>query len=208
MGTDTRRRTRITIAAVALLAGVVAVPVANGAVSGDEDDTKAQGNHCTLDVGSEELECFDSLDDATGIDGGQRLLDASTGKAQAEGETRKGEEPVASSGLATKDDDEDEDEPEKNIVSATLFTETQYGGKSLTIKHTELCDGDEDDVDFELDLAEEWQGEVSSVQPWGNCTLNLFSETGTEGERDGPFKELTPNLGEVMNDRAKSISFS
>lgn len=205
MATDTKRRTRITVAAVALLAGVIAVPVANGAVSGDEggSDAKAQGKHCTLNVESGKTKCFDSLDAATGIPGSQRLLDASAGKAKADGETRAGEEPVASSGVSTE-----EEEGEGAIISATLFKDTKYGGGSLTIRNAELCDGDADDVDFQIDLDDEWKKQISSIQPWGRCTLNLFSEPGLGGDRDGPFDELTPNLGEVMDNRTQSISFS
>ncbi|OEU85711.1 hypothetical protein DB35_12915 [Streptomyces abyssalis] len=205
MATETRRRMRITVAAVALLAGVIAVPVANGAVSGDEGgaEAKGQGNHCTLDAKSGETQCFESLDKATGIPGSKRLLDASTGKAKAAGETRAGKEPVASSGVSTKDEGE-----ESNIIGATVFEDTRYGGASLTITNTALCDGDADDVDFKIDLSDDWKDKISSIQPWGNCTLNLFSEPGEEGERDGPFAELTPNLGDVMDNRTKSISFS
>jgi hypothetical protein len=203
MATDTKRRTRITIAAVALLAGVIAVPVANGAVSGDEGagEAKAQGKHCTLNAKSGKTECFESFDAATGIPGSKRLLDASAGKAKADGETRAGDEPVASSGVSTKDEG-------GAIISATIFKDTKYGGGSLTITNAELCDGDADDVDFQIDLDDEWKKKVSSIQPWGNCTLNLFSEPGLGGERDGPFADLTPNLGDVMDNRTQSISFS
>ncbi|RAJ63270.1 hypothetical protein K378_03381 [Streptomyces sp. Amel2xB2] len=204
MATDTRRRTRITIAAALLLAGVVAVPVANGAVSGEADGSagKGQGNHCTLDAKTGETQCFKSLDAATGIEGSQRLLDASTGKAKATGETRTGDAPVASSGVSTKDDEE------SNIIGATVFEDTRYGGASLTITNTALCDGDADDVDFKIDLGDDWKDKISSIQPWGNCTLNLYSEPGQSGDRDGPFDELTPDLGKVMDDRTQSISFS
>jgi hypothetical protein len=202
MATDTKRRTRITVAAVALLAGVIAVPVANGAVSGEGAGSaaKGQGNHCTLDAKSGETQCFESLDEATGIEGSKRLLDASTGKAKATGETRSGEAPVASSGVSTKD--------ESNVIGATVFEDTKYGGATLTITNTALCDGDADDVDFKIDLADDWKDKISSIQPWGNCTLNLFSEPGQGGDRDGPFDELTPNVGNVMDNRTQSISFS
>lgn len=201
MATDAKRRMRITVAAAALLAGIVAVPVANGAVSGEEGNTSTgQGNHCTLDAKSGKTQCFESLDAATGIEGSERLLDASTGKAEATGETRRGETPVASSGVSTKD--------ESSVIGATVFEDTRYGGASLTITNTALCDGDADDVDFKIDLADDWKDKISSIQPWGNCTLNLYSEAEQGGDRDGPFDELTPDLGNVMDNRTKSISFS
>ncbi|SCK55361.1 hypothetical protein [Streptomyces sp. WMMB 322] len=202
MATDTKRRTRITVAAVALLAGVIAVPVANGAVSGDETkgDAKGQGNHCTLNAESGETQCFKSLSKAAGVPESDRLLDAPATGGKAEiSEARKGDKPVASSGVTTQG--------EGDIIAATLFKDTKYGGGSLTITAESLCNGD-DDVDFQIDLDDEWKDQISSVQPWGNCTLNLFSEPGLGGDRDGPFKELTPNIGDVMDNRAKSISFS
>ncbi|NLU74836.1 hypothetical protein HCC61_19515 [Streptomyces sp. HNM0575] len=187
---------------MALLAGVIAVPVANGAVSGQGSGSaaKGQGNHCRLDAKSGKTQCFKSLDSATGIQGSERLLDASTGKAKALGETRAGDKPVASSGVSTKD--------ESNIIGATVFEDTKYGGASLTITNTALCDGDADDVDFKIDLGDDWKKKISSIQPWGNCTLNLYSEPGQGGDRDGPFDELTPNIGNVMDDRTQSITFS
>ncbi|WP_314177835.1 hypothetical protein [Streptomyces winkii] len=203
MATDTRRRTRITVTAVLLLAGVIAVPVANGAVSGGEAGAQGQGKHCTLNAESGETRCFKSLDAATGIPGSERLLDASAGKAKATGETRPGDEPIASSGEPSQG--------EGGIISATLFDKTRYGGASLTIKNTELCDGDADDaedVDFAIDLGKSWTNKISSVQPWGDCTLNLYSKPGEKGERDGPFDQLTPDIGDVMDNRTQSVSFS
>ncbi|WP_314177421.1 hypothetical protein [Streptomyces winkii] len=203
MATDTRRRTRITVAAVVLLAGVIAVPVANGAVSGQEggSDAKGQGNHCTLNAKTGETRCFKSLSKATGVPGSDRLLDAPSGKKAEVSEARSGDKPVASSGVTTQDEG-------GGIIGATVFEDTKYGGASLTITNTELCDGDADDVDFKIDLGDDWKDKISSIQPWGNCTLNLYSEAGQSGDRDGPFDELTPDIGDVMDDRTKSISFS
>lgn len=204
MANDARRRTRITVAAVALLAGVVAVPVANGAVSGQEGGktSAGQGDHCRLDAKTGKTQCFESFDDATGIPGSKRLLDASTGKAKATGMTRAGSAPVASSGVSAKD------EGDGSAIGATVFEDKRYGGASLTITNASLCDGDEDDVDYKIDLSDDWKKKISSIQPWGNCTLNLYSEPGEGGDRDGPFKELTPDLGSVMDDRTQSITFS
>jgi len=202
MATDARRRTRITVAAVALLAGVIAVPVANGAVTGDETggDVKGQGNHCTLNAETGKTQCFTSLSKATGLPDSDRLLDApSAGKKAGISEAREGDKPIASSGVSTKEDGD--------IIAGTIFKDTKYGGGSLTITTDSLCNGD-DDVDFQIDLDDEWKDQISSLQPWGNCTLNLFSEPGLGGDRDGPFKDLTPNIGDVMDNRAKSISFS
>lgn len=201
MAEDSRRRTRIIVAASLLLAGVIAVPVANGAVTGEEGgQAKAQGKHCTLDAKTGKTQCFDSLSKATGLPDSERLVDAASGgKAAAKNsEARAGKEPVAAAGTT---------QGEGNIVAATLFKDTKFGGGSLTVMNTALCESD-DDVDFQIDLDEEWKNKISSVQPWGNCTLQLFSEPGLGGERDGPFGDLTPNIGDVMDNRAQSISFN
>lgn len=211
MATDSKRRTRITIVAVALLAGVVAVPVANGAVSGQESGTKATGSgqHCTVDAKSGKTKCFKTLEEATGIPGADRMLDASTGKAKVPGEVQKGSAPVhgldaaPKSGVSAKDEGDPAD-----VIGATVFDEERYGGASLTIYNAGLCDGDADDVDFKIDLADDWKDKISSIQPWGNCTLNLYSEPGEGGDRDGPFDELTPDIGDLMDNKTKSISFS
>lgn len=198
MASNARRRTRITVATVALLAGVVAVPVANGAISEDGADVKGQGNHCTIDAGSGETRCFESLTEATGVPGSEKLV-----RASGDG-TRSTKAGADAAPLASADDTQGEG----NIMAATLFADTQYGGGSLTVKNAELCDGDADDVDFQIDLADEWKDKISAVQPWGNCTLNLYSEPGLGGDRDGPFDELTPDIGDALDDRTQSISFS
>jgi hypothetical protein len=205
MADDIRRRTRITGAAVALFAGVIAVPVANGAVSEGKggSDAKGQGNHCTLNAKTGETRCFRSLSEATGVPGSERLVDASSGgKKAAISAYRVGDKPVASPGVSAKNEDDG------SAIGATVFQEPKYGGASLTIRNATLCDGDADDVDFKVDLAEDWKNKISSVQPWGDCTLNLYSMPAQGGERDGPFAELTPNIGDVMDNKTKSISFS
>ena len=95
----------------------------------------------------------------------------------------RGGQPVASSGIDTK--------AEGDIIAATIFKNTKYGGGSMTITNTALCESD-DGVDLQIDLDESWKNKVSSIQPWGRCTLNLFSEPGLGGERDGPFENGDP----------------
>ncbi|GAA4620691.1 hypothetical protein [Saccharopolyspora hordei] len=94
-----------------------------------------------------------------------------------------------------------------DVIQATLFTEVNYGGSSFTIYGSDVCEKD-GVVNFQLNLPDDWKDVVSSVQPWAQCWIWLYPEPDLGGERDGPFKENTPDVGELMNDRAQSVGLS
>lgn len=93
------------------------------------------------------------------------------------------------------------------VIQGTVFDNRDYGGESLTIYGSGLCEKN-DQVDYSLNLPEEWKNRVSSVQPWGGCWIWLYPETDLGGDRDGPFKENTPFVGDLLDDRTQSVGFS
>ncbi|MCF6521586.1 hypothetical protein [Streptomyces sp. JJ36] len=93
------------------------------------------------------------------------------------------------------------------VIQGTFFEHDGYGGASLTIYGAEPCVKD-GWVNFQYDLDDWWKDRISSVQPWANCWLWLYPEPDLGGDRDGPFKENTPDIGTFMNDRTESIGFS
>ena len=93
------------------------------------------------------------------------------------------------------------------ITQATLFEEKDFGGASFTVYGDGLCEKN-DQVDYQINLPEDWRNRVSSVQPWGDCWIWLYPEPDLGGERDGPFKENTGDVGELMNDRTRSVGLS
>lgn len=94
-----------------------------------------------------------------------------------------------------------------DVIQATLFTEPDYGGSSFTVYGSGLCEKD-GVVNYQINLPDEWKNAVSSVQPWGGCWIWLYPEPDLGGERDGPFKENTADVGEFMNDRTQSVGLS
>ncbi|MCA1186366.1 MULTISPECIES: hypothetical protein [unclassified Saccharopolyspora] len=93
------------------------------------------------------------------------------------------------------------------VVQGTLFDEENYGGDSFTIYGSGLCEKD-GWVDYQIDLPDDWKDRVTSVQPWGDCWIWLYPEPGLGGDRDGPFKENTAYVGDLMNDRTQSVGLS
>lgn len=93
------------------------------------------------------------------------------------------------------------------VVQATLFDNRDFGGDSFTVYGEAPCEKD-GVVNYQLDLPDEWKNRVSSVQPWGNCWIWLYPEPGLGGDRDGPFKENTGHVGDLMDDRTQSIGLS
>ncbi|CAM05980.1 hypothetical protein A8924_7175 [Saccharopolyspora erythraea NRRL 2338] len=93
------------------------------------------------------------------------------------------------------------------VIQATLFDNRDYGGASFTVYGESLCKKD-GVVNYQLDLPDDWKNRVSSVQPWGNCWIWLYPEPGLGGDRDGPFDENTPHVGDLMDDRTQSIGLS
>ena len=94
-----------------------------------------------------------------------------------------------------------------DVIQATLFADPNYGGASFTVYGSEMCDKD-GVVNFQINLPDDWKNIVSSVQPWGGCWIWLYPEPDLGGERDGPFKENTPDVGSMLNDRTQSVGLS
>lgn len=94
-----------------------------------------------------------------------------------------------------------------DVIQGTLFDNRDYGGDSPTVYGAGLCEKN-DQVDYDLNLPGEWQDRISSVQPWGNCWIWLYPEPDLGGERDGPFKENTPFVGDLLDDRTQYVGLS
>lgn len=94
-----------------------------------------------------------------------------------------------------------------DVIQATLFADPNYGGGSFTVYGSGMCEKD-GVVNFQINLPDDWKDAISSVQPWGGCWVWLYPEPDLGGERDGPFKENTPDVGSMMNDRTQSVGLS
>ncbi|WP_460441799.1 hypothetical protein [Amycolatopsis stemonae] len=99
------------------------------------------------------------------------------------------------------------DEKADGVTQGTFFDGPDYTGDSLTITGPELCKKD-GWVNWQFDLGDDWKNKISSVQPWGDCWIWLYPEPNLGGDRDGPFKENTGNIGSFMDNRTQSIGFS
>jgi len=190
----TARLSRIIgIATAALLtAGAAAAPPA-GAVAGDSGT-----EHCIMDSGNGEQRCFATFPEAIAAATEGRVTDAPatvrTGTAGAEFRAEMKRFGASQSAAA-------------GVVQGTFFDDGQFGGSSLTVYGSAPCKKD-GWVEYQYDVSEDWKNRISSVQPWADCWIWLYPERGLGGDRDGPFKENTADIGTLMNDRTQSIGFS
>lgn len=202
----TRRARRARTAAVVVLslAGAAVATAPAQAASGTAGEGARAGSdgarHCILDLSSGEQNCFANFTRAveTATDGRITDAPASAGSAARDRGFRAETKQLAASSQAALQGD---------VIQGTFFEHDGYAGASLTVYGTAPCEKD-GWVDFQLDLADEWKNVISSVQPWANCWIWLYPETGLNGDRDGPFKENTADIGSFMNDRTQSIGFS
>jgi hypothetical protein len=188
---------KVLSAAVAAAAGatVIAVGTVTGLPGAANAAPSPNGAHCALNPNSGEQACFDTFDEAMAFASGGAIEDAPANGAQA----------MRDQGFQAKV--AAADEQPNNIIQGTVFSDTNFGGSSLTIYGPEMCKKD-GWVNWQLDLSEDWKNTISSVGAWGECWIWLYPEPGLNGDRDGPFKQDTADIGEFMNDRAQSIGFS
>jgi len=91
------------------------------------------------------------------------------------------------------------------VIAATAFDESNYRGSTLTMVAPHPCTKN-GKLDWWYDLsATGWTNRISSVQPWANCWIWLYPESG---DRDGPFKTNTPDVGAYINNRAFYVGLS
>ncbi|WP_019358953.1 MULTISPECIES: hypothetical protein [Streptomyces] len=192
-----RHRTRrtVTLAATVLLAGAVTAPAAQAAPASSGGGPR----HCTLDLNTGAERCFADFTAAVEHASGGRIDDAPASARAAAHDSgfRARARSLAADGERQAD----------GVIQGTFFEDVDFGGDSLTITGASLCEKD-GWVDYQYDLQDAWKNRISSVQPWGNCWLWLYPEPDLGGDRDGPFKENTADIGSFMNDRTQSIGFS
>lgn len=195
------RNTRFRAAAALVTLAVAAAVTATGGPAGAAPNTHTAGDeHCVLDTGSGVQECFDTFPEAMSAASGGRISQAPESGQLAASDTDFREQTRQ---LAADDDAVAQGE----VIQGTFFDDTNYGGDSLTVRGEAPCVKD-GWVDWELTLDDDWKDRISSLQPWANCWIWLYPEPDLGGDRDGPFKENTADIGSYMNDRAQSIGFS
>lgn len=194
-----RRRARAAVAAAAAaalttVAGALSIPSAQASPAGE-----GPARHCVANSAGEQ-KCFRSFTEAIDSASGGRIDDApsSARAATHDAGLRAATEQLAASPKAQAAGD---------VITGTFFHDQDFGGASLTVTSSGMCEKD-GYVDYQHDFADDWKDRISSVQPWGNCSLWLYPEPNLGGDRDGPFDENTADIGTLMNDRAQSVGFS
>lgn len=191
-------KARKKLLAAAALAAAGAATTAVVAVTGIPGSALADPvQHCVQNVNTGEQRCF--------ADFGEAVAFATQG--QVTGVPNDAPAAVNSGALRAQLDAAPSIKAAGDIIQGTVFENADYGGSSLTIVGPALCEKD-GVVNWQYDLTDDWKNRITSVQAWGNCWLWLYPEPGLNGDRDGPFKENTPNIGDFMNDRTQSIGFS
>ncbi|MFD4987955.1 hypothetical protein [Streptomyces sp. NPDC058374] len=189
---------RRTLRAVALALAAGTPLLLGGAPAGAAPGATVQ--HCVLDLDTRHQECFDTFTDAVSTASGGRITDAPAAAVTAaqSPELRRETVALAKDEAAVR---------AGSVIQGTFYDDTNYGGDSFTVYGEAPCEKN-DQVDYEYTFEDAWQNRISSVQPWAECWIWLYPEPGLGGDRDGPFKENTPDIGSYMNDRTRSVGFS
>ncbi|KOX23607.1 hypothetical protein [Nocardiopsis sp. NRRL B-16309] len=156
----------------------------------------APAQHCVGDIDGGGQECFDSYEQAIGA------AQDRVGRTLAEQERALAARERALSGsapgtLAAASD--------FDVIIGTYFEHANYGGATFTLYGDNTCQGG-DDIEFTYTFPSGWRNIISSAQPWARCSLWLHAGPDGTGDRDGPYRENTPDIGGYMNDRTVSTT--
>ncbi|MFF3460142.1 hypothetical protein ACFYXH_38780 [Streptomyces sp. NPDC002730] len=157
--------------------------------------------HCVLALDTGRQTCYEGFTAAFSAASGGRITDAPDNlKAASRGsglqELRAETLRLADSGGASGD-----------VIVGTVFRDKDYGGgESLTFTALSPCRNN-DAEDWWNNMPADWNDTITSVQPWANCWIELYSDVNRGGDRDGAFRDNTPDIGSYMNDRTSSIAF-
>ncbi|MEU8828125.1 hypothetical protein [Streptomyces sp. NPDC048636] len=196
------RRGRIAVAAVAGVAGVFCT--AGTAPAAVAETSHAAGRHCLANTDNGQLRCFATFAEV--------MEHATAGRAAAAPDPATA---ARSAAFRTKVNADEEDLPApatnrvvqpSDVVIGTFFTQKRYGGASLTLWGSHPCH--DDDEDFYWNLDTKWKNKISSVQPWGNCQIQLHPQPNLGGGVEGPYKENTIDVGASADNKAQSVSFT
>jgi hypothetical protein len=92
----------------------------------------------------------------------------------------------------------------RDVIGARLFTGGDFTGDSLTVWMPRPCKKD-NKYDAQFNLGSDMSRKISSVQGWANCWVWLHFSDGT---REGPYKDNSPDVGSFANDRAVNVGIS
>lgn len=206
-------RIRFLVAAVTVGACGVVVPVVVSGMTGSASAT-SQGEeprpsataraetprHCVVYPDSTERRCFDTYRDAIAFASRGEITDAPPDAAVALRDQRfldkmttlTTREPAGGSEVSTLDDP-----PPSWVIGATVFAGTNYTGDSATLYVPRPCakDGKYDRYYENLNVS----GDIESLQAWAGCWVWLHDSKDWNGDRMGPYKGQTPDLGDWKN---------
>jgi hypothetical protein len=92
----------------------------------------------------------------------------------------------------------------RDVIGARLFTGGDFTGDSLTVWMPRPCKKD-NKYDAYFTLGSDFSKKISSVQGWANCWVWLHF---SDGNREGPYKDNSPDVGTFANDRATGVGIS
>lgn len=230
-----RNRYLVAVATVAIC-GVVAPLVVNGitqaASATSEDGAQQPGpaaQHCVVYPDTTPRQCFDTYRQAIAYASNGEITDAPLDAAAAMSDQRflgqmealaarvpapqtpadqppAAQTPAAKAPAAAGSAASTLDEPGPSwVIGATLFAGTSYTGNSATLYVPKPCakDGWYDRYYSDLNVS----GDIESLQAWAGCWVWLHDSQDWNGNRMGPYKEQTPDLGDWKN-RAVMVGLS
>lgn len=179
---------RIMAAVASSLMGTGVLMAASPAQADTAEDSPfaADNLHCIASLDSGDTDCFDTYGAA------MVAAESRTGRTLSEQETAFAEK-----------SDQEMSTYNGEIIVATLFEHQDFGGATYTLYGTgRLCTNG---GSYSHDLPDEWHDQISSLNPWAGCEIWIYSELDLEGDYDGPYRDNTSYVGDMMNDRTQSF---
>ncbi|MGC0415536.1 hypothetical protein [Embleya sp. AB8] len=194
-----RKSLQATLGAVTLMASMaLSVPTAQAATSSARPDN-AHPN-CSMNVTTGHRHCFATFREAISAATGGRVTDApSTAKAGLADEHLTKELNDPTSGTITP-------AAKTNVVIGITYWDSNFAGPSYVYTAGNQCTDSTGDIDFQVNIQNDWQNRISSFVGFGNCYLKLWENTYWWGSSYG-FSGSAGYLG-AMDDRAKSIQWT
>jgi len=206
-------RIRYLAAVVTLAAGGLVVPLVASGLTGAASASSVEDSarHCVAYPDATPQQCFDTYREAIAVASRGKITDAPVNAKAAmtdkrflkEMQTFTTQPSTAASSAAGASTLADSS---SYVIGATIFGGTSYTGNSLTLYVPKPCakDGWYDGYFGDLGFM---NNDVESVQPWAGCWVWLHDSTDWNGNRMGPYKDQTPDLGDWKN-RAVMVGLS
>ncbi|MGV9311104.1 hypothetical protein ACWDR0_02775 [Streptomyces sp. NPDC003691] len=194
-----KTKTGVTVLVAAACASVLMAPSPAGAAQAPEAGSES-GNYCVIDAATKKSTCYDSHRTFISVLTGGRITDAPETAEEALRDKKfqarlKG--PVNTAGRVSA---------QGEVSGVTFYQRRDFQGRAFGYALNSLCtnDGawDLSISDIAAEHGADTDNMISAVQTWGNCAVELYSDTRFRGDKR--LFTVSPHVGNTIDNRASS----